>query len=426
MTSRPRHRDNRVAGGVVALGAVAVLAAGAFAGLGIEAGADLAAITAAYDTYHARIAAFTLWQALLSTVISVVPAVFVARALSRHPSFPGRALVLRLFAVPLALPALVAALGVLALHGRSGVLAGLFAAAGLGRWPDIYGLSGILLAHAFFNLPLATRLILGALETIPQNRRRLAAQLGMSASDMFRLVEWPHIRASLPGIAGLVFMLCATSFTVVLILGGGPRSTTLEVAIYQSLRFDFDPSRAAAFTVSQIVLTVCVVAAFARFGKPADTGFSGSTGIRSPVTPGRGETALNGLLIGVALLFVGGPMAAIVVAGLTADLVRLAGDPAVWAATASSLAIGITAALLSLALSYNLAAAPHDAATAQGIAPARASRERLRQRCGPDPRRAACRHRCGLVHSAAWPGRCLCAGTCHGDRRETPQWQCLS
>ncbi|TIW01612.1 MAG: thiamine/thiamine pyrophosphate ABC transporter permease ThiP, partial [Mesorhizobium sp.] len=65
----------------------------------------------------------------------------------------------------------------------------------------------------------------------------------------FRLLEWPVLRAAMPGVAGLVFMLCITSFTIVLTLGGGPAATTLEVAIYQALRFDFDPARAVVLTL---------------------------------------------------------------------------------------------------------------------------------------------------------------------------------
>ena len=44
-----------------------------------------------------------------------------------------------------------------------------------GDWPGIYGLSGILIAHVFFNLPLATRLFLQALDTIPDDQWREAA-----------------------------------------------------------------------------------------------------------------------------------------------------------------------------------------------------------------------------------------------------------
>src|SRR5690606_24135765 len=124
-------------------------------------------------------------------------------ALSRHPAFAGRALILRLFALPLALPAIVAALGILALLGRAGLIAPLW---GPG-WPGIYGLSGILIAHVFFNLPLATRLLLEALETVPADQWRLAAQLGMNARSTFHLIEWPAMRRALPGVAGLVFML---------------------------------------------------------------------------------------------------------------------------------------------------------------------------------------------------------------------------
>ncbi|TIP33814.1 MAG: thiamine/thiamine pyrophosphate ABC transporter permease ThiP, partial [Mesorhizobium sp.] len=178
MQSAPR-RDSRITAGVVALAAIAVLIGGAFAGLILEGAHDLSGAAAAFDGYLLRVARFTLWQALLSTLLSVAPALLVARALSRHPAFPGRRLILQLFTVPLALPAIVAALGILALYGRAGYFAGVFARLGGGEWPGIYGLSGILVAHVFFNLPLATRLFLEALGTIPADQWRLASQLGM-------------------------------------------------------------------------------------------------------------------------------------------------------------------------------------------------------------------------------------------------------
>ena len=220
--------------GPLALAFVAVLVGGAFAGLLAEAASDPSGAAGAFDAYLGRIVRFTLWQAALSTLLSVAPAILVARALSRHPSFPGRSLILGLFAVPLSLPAIVAALGVLALWGRAGLFAPLMAWLSGGDWPGIYGLAGILVAHVFFNLPLAARLLLEALEAVPLDHWRLSAQLGMGARASFRLIEWPAMRAALPGVAALVFMLCVTSFTIVLMLGGGPAATTLEVAIYQA------------------------------------------------------------------------------------------------------------------------------------------------------------------------------------------------
>ncbi|MGN6465624.1 MAG: thiamine/thiamine pyrophosphate ABC transporter permease [Rhizobiaceae bacterium] len=344
--------DRRVTAGMLALAAVTLVAGGAFAGLVFQAGSDWSGALAAFDLYLLRVARFTLWQALLSTILSVVPAIFVARAFSRHPAFHGRALMLRLFAVPLALPAIVAALGVLALYGRGGVLAQ-FAG---GEWPGVYGLSGILIAHVFFNLPLATRLLLQALDTVPDDQWRLAAQLGMGAGSTFRFLEWPAIRFALPGIAGLVFMLCVTSFTVVLLLGGGPRATTLEVAIYQALRFDFDPARAVTLTVLQILLTLAVVALITGAGGSYVATASPSVAKRRFMPMHRGEGILDLVVIGIAFLFVAGPIAAVVVSGLAAYLGTLVMEDSVRDAALTSMALAVPAALLSVALSWALVA----------------------------------------------------------------------
>jgi thiamine transport system permease protein len=347
-------RDGRVVAGIAALGAIALLIGGAFAGLALEGG--LVAALSGLDAYVGRIVRFTLWQALLSTLLSVVPAILVARALSRHPDLWGRRWLLRLFAVPLGLPALVAALGLLALYGRAGYAADIAAAFGGGVWPGIYGLVGILVAHVFFNLPLATRLFLEALDAVPADQWRLASQLGMGPAASFRLLEWPAMRSVLPGVAGLIFMLCVTSFTLVLTLGGGPAATTLEVAIYQALRFDFDPGRASLLTLLQVALTLGVVAALGRLGADLSGEAALAVSRRRFLPVGRAESWANLLLIALAGLFVVLPMAAIVVAGLEADLGRLAGEASVHRALLTSLVFAALSAVLAVVMSLSLAA----------------------------------------------------------------------
>jgi ABC-type sulfate transport system permease component len=59
---------------------------------------------------------------------------------------------------PFILPVIVAVLGLLAIFGRAGWLNAGLEAIGAGTI-SIYGLTGIVLAHAFLNLPLAVRLI---------------------------------------------------------------------------------------------------------------------------------------------------------------------------------------------------------------------------------------------------------------------------
>ena len=110
------------------------------------------------DSYLWHVVRFSFWQASLSALISVGPAIFLARALYRR-RFPGRTLLLRLCAMTLILPVLVAVFGILSVYGRQGWLASLFHALGW-QWEfSPYGLQGILLAHVYFNMPMATRMV---------------------------------------------------------------------------------------------------------------------------------------------------------------------------------------------------------------------------------------------------------------------------
>ena len=299
-----------------------------------------------FDAYVWRVARFTLLQASLSTVLSIVFAIPVARALARQAAFPGRVWIIRLMALPLGLPALVAALGLIGIWGRQGVLNTALVAIGLDQPVSIYGLSGILIAHVFFNMPLAARLMLGGLERIPGEYWLAGANLGMRPVSIFRFIEWPAIRGLLPGIAGLIFMLCATSFTLVLTLGGGPAASTIEVAIYQALRFDFDPPRAIALSLLQISVTAALLVAIRLLTPTADDGHGGGRRVRRfDGRRGFGRVG-DGLVIVIAVLFLALPLGSVVSSGLRADLVRLASDPMVQRALLTSVVIALISGLL--------------------------------------------------------------------------------
>ncbi|WP_227271169.1 thiamine/thiamine pyrophosphate ABC transporter permease ThiP [Roseobacter weihaiensis] len=195
---------------------------------------------------------FTVMQAALSALISVTLAVPLARALARR-EMPGRTLLVTLLGAPFILPVIVAVLGLLAIFGRKGWVNQVLDILDLPSL-SIYGLHGVVLAHVFFNLPLATRLLLQGWQSIPAERFRLAAQLNLPPAMIWRTLEWPLIVRVLPGAAALIFVICLTSFAVALTLGGGPRATTIELAIFQAFRFDFDLSKAAMLSVVQLVL----------------------------------------------------------------------------------------------------------------------------------------------------------------------------
>ncbi|MCR6501616.1 thiamine/thiamine pyrophosphate ABC transporter permease [Shinella sp. CPCC 101442] len=342
----------RVAGGL-ALGFVLVFAGAATAVLLAHAGGSGAPL---FDAYTWRVAQFTLMQATLSTLLSIMLAIPVARALARQRTFPGRVWILRLSVVPLGLPALVAALGIIEIWGRQGLVNDLLRLGGLESPVSVYGLAGILIAHVFFNLPLAARFLLAALDRIPPEYWLTSANLGMGSGATFRLIEWPVIRRVLPGIAGLVFMLCAASFTVVLTLGGGPAATTIEVAIYQALRFDFDPERAVLLSGLQIAVTAVLIWLLSLFGRPPEEGMTAGRDIRR--FDGRGRRLSDGLILSVFTLYIAAPLAATLTSGLAADFGRLALDPLLHRALMTSLAISFASACLSVAIALPIVLVP--------------------------------------------------------------------
>lgn len=346
----------RLAAGTGAAAVVLLPCGGALLAL---LGAGDGALAALAEPRLLRIAGFTLGQAALSTLLAVGLALPVARALARRTAFPGRAALLALFGLPLVMPTIVAVFGLIEVYGRQGWVARLLDAAGRPGFGFPYGLAGILLGHVFFNLPLAVRLLLPQWQAVPGEVWRLAAQLGMGPGAVWRLIEWPLLARALPGVALLVFVLCCTSFAVVLALGGGPAAATLEVAIYQALRFDFEPARAAALALAQLVLCLGLAAFAARAGRPLALGGGELRAYPRPDVAGRLAAALDGACIAAAALFVGLPVAALAVAALRVPAELLA-DARLWRAAGLSLALALGAGLAALLLGWSLLLAARD------------------------------------------------------------------
>ncbi|MEX5382200.1 thiamine/thiamine pyrophosphate ABC transporter permease ThiP [Cronobacter muytjensii] len=337
--------------GLIAALLMAAVALAAFAALWVHAPhTDLRALL--NDSYLWHVVRFSFWQAFLSALISVVPAIPLARALYRR-RFPGRRTLLRLCAMTLILPVLVAIFGLLSVYGRSGWLAALCATLGIEWSFSPYGLQGILLAHLFFNMPMATRLLYQTLTQIPGEQRQLAAQLGMRGWDFFRLVEWPWLRRQIPPVAALIFMLCFASFATVLALGGGPQATTIELAIYQALSYDYDPGRAALLAILQMGCCLSLILLSQRLSKAIPVGATLVRGWRNPEDSWRSKLT-DALLITAALLLLLPPLLAVLVDGLRGDMGHALADPALWRALWTSLRIALCAGLLCVILTMML------------------------------------------------------------------------
>ncbi|MBJ3813468.1 thiamine/thiamine pyrophosphate ABC transporter permease ThiP [Shimwellia pseudoproteus] len=341
--------------GLLAAGGVAGVALAAFTTLWLSAagnGGGLQAREILQDSYLWHVVRFSFWQAFLSTLFAVLPAIPLARSLSRR-HFAGRTLLLRLCAMTLVLPVLVAIFGLLTVYGREGWLAALCRLLGLEWQFSPYGLGGILLAHVFFNLPMATRLLLQALEQIPREQRQLAAQLGMTNGYLFRLVEWPWLRRQILPVAALIFMLCFASFATVLALGGGPQATTIELAIYQALSFDYDPGKAALLALIQMSCCLGLMLLSQRFSPSLPAGTTRQPDWHNPEDSWLSRCA-DTLLIGTFLLLLVPPLLAVIVDGLNRDILLVLRAPALWQALGTSLRIALGAGILCVVLTMML------------------------------------------------------------------------
>ncbi|WP_375599508.1 hypothetical protein [Devosia sp. Naph2] len=294
----------------------------------------------------------TALQAGLTVVLSLMVGIALAWALNRL-RFAGRDLVVGLFAAAIVTPGMVVAFGLLSIWGRNGWVNQLAEALfGVSFESPAYGLSGILLAHVILDGAFAARILLARLDTIPQGRLKMGQSLGLSAWQRFMLIDWPALRGSLPGLGAIIFLLAFTSFPIVLLLGGGPANQTLEVAIYTAVRLDFDLVGAVRLALAQI--GVCsVVILLASVFTPVPSALA-----RSAQPLWRDARAVRIVQWSILLLGAIGfalPLLSVLYDGLSSGLMRVLGQASFWRSTLTSIVIGGSSALLTLALALMLA-----------------------------------------------------------------------
>ncbi len=285
----------------------------------------------------------TTLQATLSTILSLIVGIALAWALNRL-RFPGRSLVIGLFASAIVTPGLIVAFGLLAVWGRTGWLGGLNV--------PVFGLGGVVAAHVILDGALAARVLLARLDAVPQARLKTGQSLALAPLTRFTAIDWPAMRGSLPGLAAIIFLLAFTSFPIVLLLGGGPAVQTLEVAIYSAVRLDFDLLSAVQLALIQIAICSAIIIASAALNPV-------STSLDRPATPRWRDAgparAVQWAVLALALLGFASPLLAVLINGLVGAPEMLA-RPAFWSAALTSVVVGAASAALALLLGLAIAA----------------------------------------------------------------------
>lgn len=192
---------------------------------------------------------FTLWQAVVSTALTLIVALPLT-AVVGNVTFRGRRLVNALVTIPFVLPTVVVAGAFLATGDRLGLTDGPFALSN--------SIFAILAAHVFFNVAVVVRTVGGYWRQLSRDDEHAARTLGSPAWETFVRITLRRLRPSILAATSIVFLFTFTSFGVVLILGGA-RQRTIETEIFRYAISRTDFATAAALSIVQLVTVVALV-----------------------------------------------------------------------------------------------------------------------------------------------------------------------
>lgn len=229
------------------------------------------------------IVGFTAYQAALSTLASVALGLPGAYLLARY-EFTGRGTLRSLTMLPFVLPSMMVAVGFVATFGSEGTLNALAGALGLGQVDLLYSLEAIVVAHAFYNAPLVTRMTTAAWESVDASAVETARSLGATPLQAFRTVVVPQLVPAVLMSATLAFVFTFGSFPIVLALGGY-QLATVEVFIYQLIG-DFSYAPAATLALVELAVSLSLMYAYLRYEARQRTRTRGARPLpRRPLRP---------------------------------------------------------------------------------------------------------------------------------------------
>jgi thiamine transport system permease protein len=230
-----------------------------------QGGAALQLLEAFSSPLVQRVLAFTMGQATLSTLLTLLLGLPGAYLLARF-EFRGKSLFQALSGIPFVLPTLVVAAAFNALLGPRG-----WVNLALMEWlnlsqPPIQFLNtftAIIVAHVFYNTTIVLRIVGDFWAHLDPRLVQASQVLGANRMQTLLRVTLPLLAPAIAAAALLVFIFDFTSFGVILVLGG-PRFATLEVEIYYQAISLFDLPMAASLALLQLLCTLVLTTVYTR------------------------------------------------------------------------------------------------------------------------------------------------------------------
>ena len=233
-------RLSRLAALATAAGFIAVLFYLPLVGILTFSG-DLPTAGAASLQKLASVVSFTVGQALVSTALCVLLGFPISYLLYRT-RFAGQRFLRAFITVPFILPVLVIAIAFSTFQKSNE------------SFSDITPIALIIAAHVFVNLSLVVRTVGASWQGLSSNLDEAAELDGAGRLRAFLAVSLGALRPALLASATLVFAYTASSFAIVLVLGGGIVNS-IETSIYQAALVYLDLKQAGLLALCQLVLT---------------------------------------------------------------------------------------------------------------------------------------------------------------------------
>ena len=267
------------------------------------------------DSWNLEVIGFTFFQAILSAVLSILFG-FPGAWLLTYYDFSGKRWFRLITYLPFVLPSILVVLSMVLFLGNNGwVNRGLMFLLGTDETPIqfLYSISGILIAHVFYNFPIAMKIIGDQWERLASKYSQVALSLGAGKTKLFFSIILPLLMPSIVSAFILIFFLCMNSFAIILVLGGGIRYTTIEVLIYQLARIELDYSSASSLAFLQYGFSlICIAILFIFREQKVEQLFTMKNNLHDKIRELCPKALFGFFWILIVLIFALGPVFAIV------------------------------------------------------------------------------------------------------------------
>ena len=181
-----------------------------------------------------RVATITM---IMATILGTLAAIGIVRG-----RFPGRKIIELFFVSPIVVPIIVLAVGLYFLFATLHLI---------GDPMSIY------LGHTVLATPLVTVVVSAALRTSDRSMELAARSLGANFPRTLWRVTIPSVRPAILSGALFAFLISFDEVVIAIFLGG-PLATTLPKRMWDSIRFEIDPTISAISSMLAIV-AICIL-----------------------------------------------------------------------------------------------------------------------------------------------------------------------